>query len=208
MAYGLEAYGTYGYKCEQPPVEVALDGNRVFQWRPDWKDGTQLSYISSTIISETSRYVEQRRAQYATLKRKMSFAVADDEYLPAVEHFLRRWHSSVIWMPVWSERIVVSTAALQGETVIDVVGTADRFSLNTLGGHVALLDKNLELDPEIFELSAVGATSITLATAVAGAYTSANALLFPAFSAFLDTNQITDITGKYSSAVLNWREWF
>jgi len=96
MAYGLEAYGTYGYKGEQLPVGVALDGDRVFQWRPDWKDGIQLSYLSSTIISETSRYVEQRRAQYSALKRRMSFNVADDEYLPAVEHFIRQWHSSVI----------------------------------------------------------------------------------------------------------------
>lgn len=208
MAYGSEAYGTEGYKGEVVPVDVALDGSRVFRWRPDWKDGIQLSYLSSTIISETQHYVEQRRAQYSTLKRRMSFAVADDEYLPAVEHFIRRWHSSVIWMPVWSERLAVSTASLQGETVIDVVDTANRFSLNTLGGHIVLIDRNLTLDPEIFALSAVGDTSVTLATAVSGEYTSANAMLFPAFSAFLDTNQITDITAKYASAVLNWREWF
>jgi hypothetical protein len=208
MAYGVEKYGTLGYKCETVPDEVQLAGNRVFKWRPDWKDGVTLSYFANTIISESSRYIEQRRAQYATLKRKQSFAVADDDYTPELEMWLRRWHSSVVWMPIWSERLVATTAVLQGETVIEVEDTLGRFSLNSIGGFVVVLDRNLVLAPEIFRLESVAATSVTLSAVVVGAYTSANAMLFPAFSAIHDTNQITDITAHYRSASLVWREWF
>lgn len=207
MAYGENEYGLL-YKGEQPPDEVELSGARVFRWRPDWRDPVELRYSASTIIAESMEHVEQRRAQYAALKRMMSFTVADDEYLPEVENFIRRWHSSVIWMPVWSERMVVTTAALIGLDVIDVEATADRFSLNEYADYVCLIDQDGVLDPEVFSVESVAATSITVAAAVVGAYTSANAMLYPAVRMIQDGNSLSDLTAHYGRYALTWKEWF
>ena len=208
MPYGEYGYGEYGYKGEQPPAPVPLVGERVFQWRPDWKDGVSLGYVANTVISESQYHVEQRRALHGTLKRRTSFTVADDEYLPAVENFLRRWHSDIIWMPLWQERLVVTAIGGGGILQISVADTTDRYNLNNLCTHLALIDQNLSIAPELFVIDTISADVITIETSVVGAYTTENALLYPVITMYLDTNTLTDITAHYGQYALAWREWF
>jgi hypothetical protein len=209
MAYGYgdSDYGLYLYKGVPPVSDIPLSSNNVLAFLPNWAQAVQVQYLFETVIGQTRRFIEQRKAALPRPRRTLSFLVQESKETTRVEMFLREKHSDFFYVPVYSEPLVpVGAGSMVGLSTVTVPSTVNLYSLNNLTSFVVLIDIKDPTLREVIPLTTVGGTTLILANTVAGAFDFARTRIFPAMVAYIESKTFADNTAELAGYTIKCTE--
>lgn len=180
---------------------------KKFSWEPSWRSNISLKYNFQTVVERNRFYKEQRRALFTLPLREqkadfIASVIEDSSELRKLLNDLRSLSLEALAVPVWAEPIH-PTGTLQGQTILNVTDNlAVRW--NVKNSQIILL-----FSPPLAELkkiSSVGASSITVTSAVAGAFVALNTIIWPCFPGMIAGKSLRGETEGLLIAEVEFRE--
>jgi len=207
--YGNCVYGEGFYKGVAAAPVVAQSVELYFGFLPNWISPVIMDYSFRTSISKSRKLKEQRKAAIDQARRQTSFRVLEWKDSPKIQMFLEENHARPIFLPVYTEPIVVSAPDnLQGQNVLTTGDLSQYFNLDQFTDYIIIIDGLGELDAEVIELSSYTANEVTLAANITGAYTRGRAHIYPAMYAFITGKKMIDETDTIVDYELTFREYY
>lgn len=176
---------TYTYNIAPWTFELNIQGRRIeaFLYEPDWRSSFKLGYAFLTIVARSKRFVEQRRALYEKIKRKLSAAFWFNALeMQQFQYDLRRFHAKVLGVPIFSEPMHPTTSPLQGSTFAIVSEEIAKY-WNLLNDTQFVLFKDLEDKTinEVKEIASIdtGLRKLTFTNQIAAAFVQSQTIIYP-----------------------------
>lgn len=188
---------------------LSISGKRIeaFLWEPIW-DEIKISYRFSTIISRTSRFLEQRRAIINKPRRKIfaNFLLDDLDQQKFVNDIKKLMAKSGISIPVYFEPITPKVNLI-GLTIIETNETlTNYYNLNNLCERILIKSELSDIN-ELKEIVSIGTNSIILSQPIEGNFKTGETIIYPTFIGMIDSiSQFENHTDNCLQASLELRE--
>lgn len=202
---------TFTWVPSNPPfqsVAITFTGNRItiFTFEPQINPVTDYQFITS--IVESYNGTEQRMAMRDRPRQSITYTFRKGdagvnieepywEEAQALEHVMFDSLGRVFATAIWEDRTVLTAEVIANDTVINLVTAG----LDLQIGELLLLWRNWN-DTEAQEISAVGASSVTVSSPFLKAFAVANTVVLPTFVAYADDN-VSQVISRLDSAL--WR---
>lgn len=190
-------------------VILSISGKRIeaFLWEPIW-DEIKISYRFSTIISRTSRFLEQRRAIINKPRRKIfaNFLLDDLDQQKFVNDLKKLMAKSGIAIPIFFEPIT-PTEDLQGLTTLETnENLTNYYNLNNLCERILIKSELSDIN-ELKEIVSISTNSIILSQPIENNFKNGETIIYPTFIGMIDSiSQFENHTDNCLQASLELRE--
>lgn len=182
-----------------PTPEVIID------FEPDWNSPPEVSYAFQSVVQSTPRFVEQRRPLLPTPVRtaKYEFVLEGAEGQQLLQR-LESGKSVFSAVPIFSEPITPASL-VQGASSITTVDDMT-YLWNIQNCDWAIVLDLVFGESELLAVSSASGTTITLSQAIAGSFTAADCVIYPAFIGVVKDFDRVPITDLLSSVSVEFEE--
>jgi hypothetical protein len=189
--------------------EIYIDGIRIIPLEPDpnWGQDVRTSYEFQTVMYNTPRLHEQRRALQEIAHRKLSF----EFNLERIEHqrtFNRvaYGHDKIFGVPIYSEKMYV-TAATAGTNIIDVSNSNEfMWNMQNRTQFIILMDHEDQV-VEIKEILTVTDYQIVLKTNIVETFELSKTYCYPCLFCTVSAAKYNEKTSHVQIANLDFKEF-
>ncbi len=189
--------------------DIYVDGIRIvpLEPEPNWQNNIQMSYGFSTVMFNTARFFEQRRAlqEISTRKMTLNFVVKDF----AAQRLFNRiayGHDKIFGVPIYQEKLY-PTAVTQGTNTIQHSNNSQYYwNLRNRTTFVAIVDHENHL-VEIKEITSVTDYNIALKTAILESFDVTRTIVYPVLFATVSSVKYSEPSSHVRTATIEFGEY-
>lgn len=205
-----EQYSVYIWLINGIQFETLVKGERVlvFPFVPNWKQGVNFTLGYETVIVAGRNLYEQRRSQWPSPKREVSFNIEEQGIVAErLLNTLRFAQGRYVGVNVYHE-IFWTSGTITGETdIVSAVSLTDRYNLQNLCTKIAIIDPYNAVG-ELKSIESIAGDTITLTSEVQKTFDPTTAIMFPVYVGVMMNHNAKSITDNFTSADVQFREVF
>ena len=204
---------TYTYNIAPWSFVLTIQGRRIeaFLYDPDWRSPFKVGYSFLTILARSKRFVEQRRALYEKVKRKLEAAFwFNGLEMQQFSYDLRRFHAKVLGVPIFSEPMHPTTSPLQGSTFTIVSeDIVDYWNLRNATKFVLFKDLEDKTINEVKEITSLdtGIRKLTFTNQIAAIFVQAQTVIYPVCLSLIGEVSPRFLTDDLAQVELSFEEF-